>query len=142
MNRLQYKFSTSVRVRFAETDAQQVVYNSNYLVYFEVGRVNYFRNMGIKFSWSGDNQYDITLAGASCQFKSPARFDDEIEIFVRVPEIRHTSFIFEYLLINKATDAMVACGHTVMVLLDAATHKPVQIPEELRKKLESFEKGS
>lgn len=134
-----YKFSVTLRVRFAETDAQGVVYNGNYFTYFEVGRVNYFRNLGIKFASLGNHKYDITVAEATCQYKSPARFDDELEIFVRVPEIRHTSFIFEYLILKSRTKEIIACGHTVMVMLNADTKKPVAIPDELRNKFIEFE---
>lgn len=139
LNRDKYRFSTTLRVRFAETDAQGVVYNGNYFTYFEVGRVNYFRNLGIRFAWSGEREYDITVAEACCQYKSPARFDDELEIFVRVPEIRHTSFIFEYLILRKKTGDVIACGHTVMVLLNAKTMKPTAIPEEIRRRFLEFE---
>jgi acyl-CoA thioester hydrolase len=135
-----YNFSTTLRVRFAETDAQGVVYNGNYFTYFEVGRVNYFRNLGIKFSWSGEKKYDITVAEACCQYKSPARFDDELEVFVRVPEIRHTSFIFEYLITRKLTGEIISCGHTVMVILNADTKKPTAIPDEIKNKILEFEK--
>ncbi len=141
LDRRKYKFSTTLRVRFAETDAQGVVYNGNYFTYFEVGRVNYFRNLGIKFAWSGNRMHDITVAEATCQYKSPARFDDELEIFVRVPEIRHTSFIFEYLITRKSTGDTIACGHTVMVILKADTKKPTAIPEEVKNKIEEFERG-
>ncbi len=141
LDRTRYKFSTTLRVRFAETDAQGVVYNGNYFTYFEVGRVNYFRNLRIRFIFSEDRRYDITIANAACQYKSPARFDDELEVFVRVPEMRHSSFIFEYLIIRKSTGDIIACGHTVMVILKADTKKPTAIPEEIKNKIEEFERG-
>jgi len=137
--RSKYRFSTTLRVRFAETDAQGVVYNGNYFTYFEVGRVNYFRNLGIKFSALANNKYDITVAEASCQYKSPAFFDDELEIFVRIPEIRHTSFIFEYLILRKSTGELIACGHTVMVILNRETKRPTAIPDEIKNKFMEFE---
>lgn len=138
-DKTKYKFSTTLRVRFAETDAQGVVYNGNYFTYFEVGRVNYFKNLKVRFASRGERRYDITIAEACCQYKSPARFDDELKIYVRIPEIRHTSFIFEYLITKVPEEIIIACGHTVMVLLNAETRKPTPIPDEMKETFIDFE---
>ncbi len=133
-----YRFSTSVRVRFAETDAQGVVYNGSYFTYLEVGRVEYFRRIGLSFQGS---QYDLTLAEASCRYHSPAKFDDILDIYVRVAHVQNTSFVFEYLIQHRDTGRRVATARTVMVVLDRKTKKPVKLPQALRDTIEKMEKN-
>lgn len=134
--RQDYRFSTQVRVRFAETDAQGVVYNGSYFTYLEVGRVEYFRALMVKFQGS---PYDLTVAEACCRYHSPAIFDDLLDIYVRVADMKNTSFAFHYLLINERTGAAVATARTVQVVLDPGSKKPVKIPPRVRESIEGFE---
>jgi acyl-CoA thioester hydrolase len=86
-----FRFSTRLRVRFAETDAQGVVYHSNFLIYCEVGRVEYARVVfgapGIKVS----RTWEPTVVHAELDFKQPARFDDEIDVRLRTARLGTTS---------------------------------------------------
>ncbi|MBI2059115.1 MAG: acyl-CoA thioesterase [Nitrospirae bacterium] len=136
-----YNFKTSLRVRFAETDAQGVVYNSNYLVYFEVARVEYFRNLFGENWFDGQRPYNVTVGEAGCRFKSPARFDQVLDLHVRIGEMRNASYVFEYLIRNARTGEAVAVGYTTLVTLSKDSGRAIRVSEEVRQKIMTFEKG-
>ncbi|TGK34476.1 acyl-CoA thioesterase [Leptospira gomenensis] len=80
----EFDFSYSFRVRYAECDAQGIVFNANYLTYFDVGITEYFRAHGLPYGESSEKLgLDFHVVHCSIDFKSPARFDDTVEVFVR-----------------------------------------------------------
>ena len=88
-----FPFRYRQRVRFGETDLQNVVYYANYLVYAEVGRVAYLRELGLPYADVVANGLDFTIGEAKVRYRAPLRFDDEFDIRVRVGAIRHLSLI-------------------------------------------------
>lgn len=131
-----YPFAHRQRVRFGETDLQGVVYYANYLLFAEVGRVAYLRELGIDYRRDLlERGTDFTIGEASVRYQAPLRFDDEYDIWVRVGEIRNSSWVFEYAF-DRADGQRCAIGSTVQVILDRATGKPARIPPELRGVLE------
>ena len=129
-------FAYRQRVRFGETDMQGVVYYANYLLYAEVGRVAYLRELGIVY----DRDFlakgvDFTIGEARVRYRAPLRFDDEYDIKVRVGELRHSSWVFEYA-IDRADGVGCAEMTTIQVMIDRATGKATRIPEDLRAVLE------
>jgi acyl-CoA thioester hydrolase len=104
-------------VRFGETDLQGVVYYANYLLFAEVGRIAYLRELGIVYERDLlAHGVDFTIGEARVRYHAPLRFDDEYDIRVRVGEIRHSSWAFDY-------------------AIDRATGRPTRIPEGLRETL-------
>jgi acyl-CoA thioester hydrolase len=132
-----------LRVRYAETDAQGVVYYANYLVWFEVGRVNYLRSLGFDYRALEETGTGVVIAEATCRYLAPARFDDEITIQTWVEAVRSRSLVFSYAVINRATGQRLAEGSTalVFVTLTAQPH-PTEIPAPLRQALSSAGKES
>lgn len=131
-----YPFAHRQRVRFGETDMQGVVYYANYLLFAEVGRVAYLRQLGIDYTRDLLAQgVDFTIGEASVRYQAPLRFDDEYDIRVRVGEIRNSSWTFEYAF-DRADGQRCATGSTVQVVLDRATGKAARIPQHLRDALE------
>jgi acyl-CoA thioester hydrolase len=131
-----YPFTHRQRVRFGETDMQGVVYYANYLLFAEVGRVAYLRELGVDYRRELLAQgVDFTIGEASVRYQAPLRFDDEYDIRVRVGEIRNSSWTFEYAF-DRADGQRCAIGSTVQVILDQKTGKPARIPEHLRDVLE------
>ena len=129
-------FAHRQRVRFGETDLQGVVYYANYLVYAEVGRVAYMRHLGILYERDLIARgVDFTIGEAMVRYRAPLRFDDEFDIKVRVGEIRHSSWAFEYA-IERADGLHCADMTTVQVMIDHATFRATRIPEDLRATLE------
>jgi len=127
-----FPFAHRQRVRFGETDLQGVVYYANYLVYAEVGRIAYLRALGVEYARDlVAKGLDFTIGEARVRYRSPLRFDDEYDIKVRVGEIRHSSWSFEYA-IDRADGAHCAEASTIQVMIERATGRAVRIPADLR----------
>ena len=123
-----------VRVRYAETDAQGVVYYANFLVWFEVGRVDYLRQMGMDYAGLEERGQGVMIAEANCRYHAPAHFDDQITVSTWCDEIWRTSFRFRYEV--KRGETLLAEGHTIQVFMDLMEGKPMRIPPEIRQLLE------
>ena len=133
---MDFSFSHRQRVRFGETDLQGVVYYANYLLFAEVGRVAYLRELGIVYERDMlANGVDFTIGEARVRYHAPLRFDDEYDIKVRVGEIRHSSWTFEYA-IDRADGTHGADASTIQVMIDRKTGRATRIPAELREILE------
>ena len=131
-----YPFAHRQRVRFGETDLQAVVYYANYLLYAEIGRIAYLRDLGIDYQRDLIARgLDFTIGEATVRYRSPLRFDDEYDIRVRVGEIRRVSWTFDYA-IDRADGVRCATASTVQVIIAGATKKPVRIPAEILATLE------
>ncbi|HVR89411.1 MAG TPA: thioesterase family protein [Candidatus Limnocylindria bacterium] len=133
---MDYPFAHRQRVRFGETDLQAVVYYANYLLFAEVGRMAYLREIGVDYRRDLlAHGLDFTISEASVRYQKPLRFDDEFDIRVRVGEIRHSSWVFEYAF-DRVDGLRCATGMTIQVLLDRSSGRPTRIPTELREVLE------
>ena len=117
---------TSLRVRYQETDCMKVVYYSNYLTYFEVGRVEYLRQRGLPIS-EIDRRLHMPVVEARVRYVKPARLDDLLEIRCWISERKRASFTFGYQIVSEAGDT-VATGSTLHACLDPATGKMVGVP--------------
>ncbi len=123
---------TIVSVRYAETDQMGIVYYANYFVWFEVGRVAWCRARG--FSYRDMEEQDgrfMTVAQASCRYKAPARFEDEIVINTAVASATDKVVHFTYKICNKNTGQLLATGETVHVVTDTQL-RPARMPERFR----------
>ena len=87
-----FKFSSLTRVGFSDTDAQGIVYYGRYFPYFDVARVEYFRHLHLLYA---DFEGDLVLRALNIEYHAPARFDDLLEVFIRVERIGRTSMTFE-----------------------------------------------
>jgi acyl-CoA thioester hydrolase len=131
-----------LRVRFAETDAQGVVYYANYFVWFEVARVNFLRSLGFSYADAEKAGIGFVIAEASCRYLAPARFDDLIKIRTRVEEVKNSSFTLSYEVLNAQTSQLLAQGRTVQVFVDMkGSRKPIPIPPPLKEALEKARDG-
>jgi acyl-CoA thioester hydrolase len=131
-----FPFAHRQRVRFGETDLQGVVYYGNYLLFAEVGRVAYLRELGVVYDRDLlARGVDFTIGEARVRYHAPLRFDDEYDIKVRVGEMRHSSWTFEYA-IDRADGQHCADASTIQVMLDRKTGRPTRIPDTLRELLE------
>lgn len=122
-------------MRFSETDMQNVVYYANYLVYAEVGRGAYLRELGLVYGDLVAKGLDFAIGEASVRYRAPLRFDEEFDINVRVGQIRHSSWAFEYS-VDRADGLHCADMTTVQVMIDRSTLRATRIPEDLRETLE------
>ena len=133
-----FPFAYRQRVRYGETDLQQVVYYANYLLYAEVGRVAYLRYLGLDYTKEFlDRGIDFTIGEAHVTYRAPLRFDEEFDIKVRVGLIRHSSWTFEYA-IDRADGLHCAEASTVQVVIGReGTPRARRMPEALRMILEN-----
>ena len=126
---------TRVRVRYAETDRMGVVYYANYLVWFEVGRTEWLRQTGWSYSaMEREGGVQLPVIEAHCEYRQPARYDDEIDIAARATLLTPVRIRFDYTLTRTADETLLAEGHTVHAAVDASG-KPCRLPERIRETL-------
>ncbi len=125
-----------IRVRYAETDQMGIVYYANYLVWMEVGRVDYCKAHGFNYrDMERDDGAFLVVAEAECRYLAPAFFDDEVIIETRVTEARTRSIRFAYQMSSAGPDGtrgqLLATGSTNHVIC-GADRRPMRLPEKYR----------
>ncbi len=134
--------TTEIRVRYAETDQMGIVYYANYLVWFEIGRVELLRSLGLAYSQlEMDHDCILPVVNASCRYRSPARYDDQILIETRPSLLRGSVIKFAYRIFRKAPagaePTLLAEGETVHVVCDdQLNRKP--LPEHYEQALRAL----
>ena len=128
-----FRFSTDLRVRFAETDAQGVVHNSNYLVWFEIARVAYLEEFAGGYPALRDNGLESFVLESHVRYRQPAHFDDRIKINARITEVRGARFRYEYVLQREVET--VADGWTQHAVVDRVTLRPTRFPAWLAEEI-------
>jgi acyl-CoA thioester hydrolase len=121
---------TRLRVRYAETDQMGVVYHSNHLIWFEVGRVELMREMG--FSYRDMEREDgrfIAVAEVQCRYRAPAYYDEEIVVRTRLKTVRESVVVFSYELVRADDRTLLAEGETTHIVTDA-TLKVAALPKK------------
>jgi acyl-CoA thioester hydrolase len=140
--------TTEVRVRYAETDQMNVVYYANYLVWFEVGRVELLRKLGFSYrQLEEEHGCILPVIEATCRYRSPARYDDQILIETRPALLRGPVLKFAYRILRKAEEGaeptLLAEGETVHVVCDSQMNKkplPAHYAAALRAMMEPTKK--
>jgi acyl-CoA thioester hydrolase len=123
------RFSTDVTVRFAETDAQGVAHNANYLVWFEVARVAYLEEYAGGYSTIRAQGLESFVLESHVRYLQPARFDDHLRIHARIGKVRGARFRFDYEIARDGE--AIADGWTSHACVDAKTLRPTRIPQAL-----------
>ena len=121
---------TRLRVRYAETDQMGVVYHSNHLIWFEVGRVELMRQMG--FSYRDMERADgrfIAVAEVTCRYRAPVFYDEEVIVRTRLKTVRESVIIFSYELTRADSGVLLAEGETTHIVTDSAM-KIAALPEK------------
>jgi len=120
------------RVRYAETDQMGVAYHANFFVWFEVGRVDFFRQFGLTYrDMERKDDCYIAVVDARCRYKSPARYDDEITVRTYLKNVRDSLIHFRYEIVRSADDALLAEGETTHLVTDASM-QITPLPERYR----------
>ena len=135
-----YSFSTEVRVRFAETDAQGVAHNAVYLVWFEIARVAYLGQFPGGYKGLVEQGVDATTTEAYVRYLDGTRFDDELRIHVRATDVRGARFRFEYV-VERTNEppGVVADGWTAHACVSTETLRPTRMPAWLAKAIAQVE---
>lgn len=124
-----FSFTTEIRVRFAETDAQGVVNNAVYLVWFEVARVAYIEAVAGGYAALRARGIDTFVVEANVRYFASARFDDRLRIHVRCVDIRGARFRFDYVVEREGET--IATGWTRHACVDSRTLRPTRVPDWL-----------
>jgi acyl-CoA thioester hydrolase len=117
-----------VRVRYAETDKMGVVYYANYFVWFEIGRTDLLRVEGWSYREMEVEGFGLPVIEARCEYRQPARYDDELEIRTVGRLLSSVRVRFDYEIARPADAAVLAEGHTIHAALDV-TGRPRRLPE-------------
>ena len=133
-----FTFRHSLRVRWSEVDRQGIVFNPNYLLYFDVGLTEYMRAIDYSYPQellSGGS--DLFAVTSTINFRSPARYDDFIHIYFRTARIGRSSLGFEAAVAREAT--LLADGSIVYVNVGTELGKPSPVPDRLKERINRFE---
>jgi acyl-CoA thioester hydrolase len=130
-----FKYSALARVWFSDTDAQGIVYYGRYLPYFDHARVEYHRHLGpIEVS-----EAEFVMRASTVEYHAPARFDDLLEIFVRLARIGRTSTTYECAAYRVDDGRLMVTATQALVLVDREHRRAVPIPDAFRTRLKEFE---
>ena len=124
-----------MRVRYAETDKMGVVYYANYLVWFEVGRCELLRSAGSSYRNLESAGVMLPVIEAHCEYRSPARYDDELQVKTRGALLSPARVEFHYEISRPADGAVNAIGRTVHAAVDTGG-KPCRLPDHIRELFE------
>jgi acyl-CoA thioester hydrolase len=129
-------FATDLRVRYAETDRMGIVYYANYLIWCEVGRVEFMRALGRSYAVLEADGYGLAVSDARVRYLSPARFDDLVRVETTLAAVRSRAVTFDYSISNVETGHRLATAQTALVSIDRSG-RPAALPGEFRAALES-----
>ena len=123
---------TTIRVRYAETDQMGVVYHANYLIWFEVGRVELMRALGIEYKrMETEDDCHILVADMHCRYHFPARYDEVVRVRTRIAESRNRIIKFAYEIFRDPDGRLLATGDTTHVIC-GRNGKPKLLPHKFR----------
>jgi acyl-CoA thioester hydrolase len=122
----------SLRVRYAETDQMGVVYHANYLIWFEVGRVELMRALGVEYKkMESEDDCHIVVADAHCRYQQSARYDEILRIRTRIVESRNRIVKFAYEVFRDADGELLATGDTTHIIC-GSNGRPKLLPHKYR----------
>ena len=131
------EFEFKVRVRYAETDQMGVVYHGNYAQYFEMGRVEWLRNLGLSYKWMEENGIMLPVVSLTMNYKKPARYDDLIRVKTIFKSQTSVKIEFDYEIFNEK-DELLTTGTSMLVFVDMKTGRPTLPPKYVSEKLLTF----
>lgn len=124
-----FTHTTEIRVRYADTDKMQFVYNGKYLEYFEVGRTELLRASGLSYTEVEKNGYQLPLIESRIFYKLPAVYDDLLEIQADLNELHSPKVHIQYIVRRKITKEIIAEGYTIHIFIKSDTKKAVRPPK-------------
>jgi len=127
-------FKTECRVRYVETDCAGIAHYASFFHYFEVGRMEMWRELGLPYF------EQLPIVETFCEYKAPARFDDLLEVQTYVAELREKGFKIGHKVIRKDDGTLLAHGHTSFVTVDK-DRKPVAVFDDFKTKFEEHLEG-
>jgi acyl-CoA thioester hydrolase len=135
-----FSFSTDVKVRFAETDAQGIAHNSNYLVWFEVARVEYLELHAGGYQRLRELGIEALVLESHVRYLQPARFDDRLVVHARCGDLKGARFRYEYAI--ERAGVVIADGWTAHATVDGKSLRPTRVPTWLAEAIANAERSA
>ena len=132
-----YSNSTKIRVRYGETDQMGYMYYGNYAQYYEVGRVEMLRSLGMDYASMEASGIMLPVLELNCKFIKPALYDQEITVKTILEQLPGIRIHFKYELYNS-TEELINIGSTTLVFIDMAKNKPCPPPADFMEKLKEW----
>lgn len=129
---MSYVYPHEHRVRYRECDPMGVVYHTHYLDYFEAGRTEALRNLGIRYRDLESDDIIMPVVEANVRYRGPARYDDELVIEVRFDESPRVRVPIDYRVHRKDEGETLVTGHTTLCFMDAERRRPIRAPNDVR----------
>jgi acyl-CoA thioester hydrolase len=131
-----FKYAAYTRVGFSDTDAQGIVYYGRYLPYFDLARVEYHRHLDLL---GVETAHEFVMRACGIEYLAPARFDDLLEVFVRLSRIGRTSATYEFAAYRVDDDELMVTAQQTLVLVDLEERRAAPIPDLYRRAIQAFE---
>jgi len=122
-----------LRIRYGESDQMGYAHHGNYAQYFEMGRMELLRNLGISYKKMEEEGIILPVYSINTRFIKPAKFDDLLSLKTMLRKTPSARIIFEYEIYNEKNE-LITTGETVLVFVDTAKNRPIKIPENILKK--------
>lgn len=140
MPRADFRFSTPLRVRWAECDAQGIAFFGAYMGFLEIAQSEYFRNLGYSIYRIAETGYfDTVVAKATLEYKSSARIDDMIDLCARVSHLGNTSMIIDYEIYRQDPNELLLVSQIIYVGYDIPSNSKKEIPKDIRTVVQKYE---
>ncbi len=138
MEKKEFSFFESLRVRYSEIDGQGIVFNAHYLTYFDVALNEYLRHIAFDYhEMVATLQLDFRLVKSEVEYLGPIRFDDVLSIGVRPGRVGTTSLTWELGIFKPEEEKCYATGRIIWVCMDVTEQKPHPLPPQLLTQLSS-----
>jgi acyl-CoA thioester hydrolase len=132
-----YSYPSKIRVRYGETDQMGYCYYGNYAQYFEVGRVEALRSIGLSYKTLEMEGIMLPVSSFTVKYFSPAKYDDELIVNTIISEIKGARINFTYEILNSE-NKLICTAETMLVFVDKNNMKPIQAPALLIQLLEKY----
>jgi acyl-CoA thioester hydrolase len=131
-----YTHCSNVRVRYGETDQMGYVYYGNYPLYYEVGRVEAMRNLGIPYKLLEEKGIMLPVRSMEISYRAAAKYDDLLKIETSIEELEGTRIVFSHRVFNE-DDVLLNTAKIVLIFVDAENKRPIKVPEWIIEKVQS-----
>ena len=130
------KNQTKIRVRYGETDQMGYVYYGNYAQYFEVGRVEWLRSLGVSYKSLEESGVMLPVIRMNVEFIKPAKYDDLLTVTTTLSKKPLVKIEFDFEIVNEQGD-LITTGYTSLVFMDMKKNKPIKGPSQLLEQIHS-----
>ncbi|MBK7129776.1 MAG: acyl-CoA thioesterase [Crocinitomicaceae bacterium] len=132
-----YTYNTQIRIRYSETDRMGYCYYGNYAQFFEIGRVETLRSLGISYKELEDQGIMLPVLDYQVRFLKPAFYDDLLTIKTTISKLPSARIVFDYEILNE-NNVLISTAQTTLVFIQDKTMKPCMVPQHLLEKIKPF----